>query len=169
MDGASLYRKIRHVTLPQLRGVLLITLILQIIGTAQVFLLDLSKVHGIMAAGITEWGTTPKDFFERKTAIMWTTTGNLTNVRANAKFDFGVAMLPAGKQRGSPTGGGNFYLFKKSTPAQRDAQRRVAVHLGAVDGHPGVGETERLGRPLHLEAIAGFGVAVDLHGSLRAR
>ncbi len=52
---------------------------------------------------------------------MWTTTGNLTNVRTNAKFDFGVAMLPAGKQRGSPTGGGNFYLFKKSTPAQREA------------------------------------------------
>ena len=31
-------RKIWHITLPQLRGVLLITLILQIIGTAQVFL-----------------------------------------------------------------------------------------------------------------------------------
>ena len=71
--------------------------------------------------GIVEWGTTPKDFFERKVAMMWTTTGNLTNVKSNAKFDFGVAMLPAGKQRGSPTGGGNFYIFKKSTPAQREA------------------------------------------------
>jgi sn-glycerol 3-phosphate transport system substrate-binding protein len=30
-------------------------------------------------------------------------------------------MLPAGKQRGSPTGGGNFYLFKKTTPQQREA------------------------------------------------
>ena len=39
----------------------------------------------------------------------------------NAKFDFGVAMLPAGKQRGSPTGGGNFYVYKKATPAQREA------------------------------------------------
>lgn len=38
VDGASIWRKIWHVTLPQLRGVLLITLILQIIGTAQVFL-----------------------------------------------------------------------------------------------------------------------------------
>lgn len=38
VDGASLWRKIWHVTLPHLRGVLLITLILQIIGTAQVFL-----------------------------------------------------------------------------------------------------------------------------------
>jgi multiple sugar transport system permease protein len=38
VDGASLWGKIWHVTLPQLRGVLLITLILQLIGTAQVFL-----------------------------------------------------------------------------------------------------------------------------------
>lgn len=38
MDGAGVLRKIWHVTLPQLRGVLLITLILQFIATAQVFL-----------------------------------------------------------------------------------------------------------------------------------
>ncbi|MFN8517913.1 MAG: sugar ABC transporter permease [Chloroflexota bacterium] len=38
VDGAGLVRKVWHVTLPQLRGVLLVTLILQIIGTAQVFL-----------------------------------------------------------------------------------------------------------------------------------
>jgi multiple sugar transport system permease protein len=38
VDGASVWRKIWHVTLPQLRGVLFVTLILQVIGTAQVFL-----------------------------------------------------------------------------------------------------------------------------------
>jgi multiple sugar transport system permease protein len=38
VDGASIRQKIWHVTMPQLRGVLLITLILQLIGTAQVFL-----------------------------------------------------------------------------------------------------------------------------------
>ena len=32
------WRKVWHITLPQLRGVLLVTMILQIIGTAQVFL-----------------------------------------------------------------------------------------------------------------------------------
>ena len=37
-DGAGLLRKVWHITLPQIRGVLLVTLILQIIGTAQVFL-----------------------------------------------------------------------------------------------------------------------------------
>ncbi|NUU06608.1 sugar ABC transporter permease [Leifsonia sp. C5G2] len=38
VDGAGIWQKVWHVTLPQLRSVLLITLILQIIGTAQVFL-----------------------------------------------------------------------------------------------------------------------------------
>jgi len=87
---------------------------------------DLSGKHKVMAPGVIEWGTTPKDFFERKTAMMWTTTGNLTNVRANAKFDFGVAMLPAGKRRGSPTGGGNFYVFKKASSAQQQAAVKFA-------------------------------------------
>jgi sn-glycerol 3-phosphate transport system substrate-binding protein len=56
--------------------------------------------------------------------MIWTTTGNLSNIRANAKFPFGVAMLPADKRRGSPTGGGNFYLFKSATPPQREAGLR---------------------------------------------
>jgi sn-glycerol 3-phosphate transport system substrate-binding protein len=85
---------------------------------------DLGTKHKVMATGIVEWGTTPKDFFERKIAMMWTTTGNLTNVRTNAKFPFGVAMLPAGRRRGSPTGGGNFYIFRKSSPAQQEAAFR---------------------------------------------
>ncbi|HEX3632210.1 MAG TPA: ABC transporter substrate-binding protein [Casimicrobiaceae bacterium] len=82
---------------------------------------DLTAKYKAHPEGIVEWGTTPKDFFERKVAMMWTTTGNLTNVRSNAKFDFGVAMLPANKRRGSPTGGGNFYLFKQTKPEQQAA------------------------------------------------
>jgi sn-glycerol 3-phosphate transport system substrate-binding protein len=85
------------------------------------FWVDLSTKHKIHPPGVVEWGTTPKDFFERKAAIIWTTTGNLTNIRNNAKFPFGVAMLPAGKQRGTPTGGGNWYVFKKSTAEERAA------------------------------------------------
>ena len=82
---------------------------------------DLSRKHQVHPPGIVEWGTTPRDFFERKVAMMWTTTGNLTNVRNNAKFPFGVAMLPAGKRRGSPTGGGNFYISSKASPDQQQA------------------------------------------------
>jgi len=83
------------------------------------FWVDLSRKDKIQPAGTIEWGTTPKDFFERKTAIMWTSTGNLTNVKNNAPFAFGVAMLPAHHGRGSATGGGNFYLFKKMSDEKR--------------------------------------------------
>src|SRR6185312_103804 len=37
VDGASIWQKIRYVTLPQIRTVLFVTLILQLIATAQVF------------------------------------------------------------------------------------------------------------------------------------
>jgi sn-glycerol 3-phosphate transport system substrate-binding protein len=82
---------------------------------------NLGRKHAVMPAGTVEWGTLRQNFVEGKTAMMWHTTGNLTAVKDGAKFAFGVSMLPASKQRGSPTGGGNWYLFKKSTPAERKA------------------------------------------------
>ena len=82
---------------------------------------DLGAKHKVMPEGTVEWGTLRQAFTEGKTAMMWHTTGNLTAVKGSAKFPFGVAMLPASKQRGSPTGGGNFYLFKKTTPEERKA------------------------------------------------
>ena len=87
---------------------------------------DLGRKYKVHPPGVVEWGTTPKDFFEKKAAMIWTTTGNLTNVKNNAKFDFGVAMLPAHKRRGSPTGGGNFYLFKKASKEQQAAAVKFA-------------------------------------------
>jgi sn-glycerol 3-phosphate transport system substrate-binding protein len=128
---------------------------------------DLVKKYKVHPEGIVDWGTTPKDFFEKKVAMVWTTTGNLTNVRTNAKFDFGVAMLPAGKQRGSPTGGGNFYVYKKATPAQREAAfkfikwittpQRAAqwgIDTGYVAVRPDAWET-----PAMKQHVAGFPAA----------
>jgi len=85
------------------------------------YLVDLSQKHEIMAPGIIEWGATPKAFFEGQTAMMWTSTGNLTNVRDNAPFDFGVGMLPANVRRGAPTGGGNFFIFNDADDEQKAA------------------------------------------------
>ncbi|WP_343742331.1 ABC transporter substrate-binding protein [Herbaspirillum huttiense] len=82
---------------------------------------DLTTKDKVMPAGSIEWGTTPKDFLEQKAAMVWTTTGNLTNIRTNASFPFGVAMLPGIKHPGSPTGGGNFYVFNKTSPAEQQA------------------------------------------------
>jgi sn-glycerol 3-phosphate transport system substrate-binding protein len=125
---------------------------------------DLSRKHKIHPEGIVEWGTTPKDFFEKKMAMMWTTTGNLTNVRTNAKFDFGVAMLPAGKVRGSPTGGGNFYIFAKSTAAQKDAAFKFirwvttpqrAAQWGIDTGYVAV-RADAFDTPVMKTYVAGF-------------
>jgi sn-glycerol 3-phosphate transport system substrate-binding protein len=131
------------------------------------FWVDLGRKHRVMPQGVVEWGTTPRDFFERKIAMMWTTTGNLTNVKNNAKFDFGVAMLPAGKRRGSPTGGGNFYVFKKSTPQQQQAALRFirwitsperaaqwGIDTGYVAVRPDAWET-----PVMKTYVAGFPAA----------
>jgi len=128
---------------------------------------DLVKKYKVHPEGIVDWGTTPKDFFERKVAMMWTTTGNLTNVKTNAKFDFGVAMLPSGKQRGSPTGGGNFYLFKKATPAQREAAFKFvkwittpqrAAQWGIDTGYVAV-RPEAWETPAMKQYVAGFPAA----------
>ena len=90
---------------------------------------DLSEKHGVMPAGVIEWGTLRQNFLEQKTAIMWHSTGNLTAVKKNAKFDFGVAMLPAKKRRGTPTGGGNFYIFKKSSAEEKAAALKLVKFL----------------------------------------
>ena len=128
------------------------------------FMVDLSKKHGIMQPGIIEWGATPKAFFERQAAIMWTTTGNLTNVRENAPFDFGVAMLPAHKRRGAPTGGGNFYIFKDSSDEQKAASldfikwitapeqaARWTIATGYVAPSPAAWETQAM-----IDYVKGF-------------
>ncbi|MGZ5060744.1 MAG: ABC transporter substrate-binding protein [Usitatibacter sp.] len=128
---------------------------------------DLGRKHKVMPTGVVEWGTTPKDFFEKKIAMMWTTTGNLTNVKNNAKFDFGVAMLPAAKRRGSPTGGGNFYVFKKASPLEQQAAVKFAkwmtqperaaqwgIDTGYVAVRPDAWRTARM-----TEYVKGFPVA----------
>ncbi|MEQ0581072.1 ABC transporter substrate-binding protein [Pantoea dispersa] len=88
------------------------------------WLTDLGQKEEVSPKGAIAWGTTPQDFISGKTAMMVTTTGNLTNVHDNATFPFGVAMLPEKTQRGSPTGGGNLYVFKSASPAQQQAAMR---------------------------------------------
>ena len=85
------------------------------------FLVDLQKEYKITEEGVTAWAATPKAFFEREAAMVWTTTGNLTNIRTNAPFDFGVGFLPKKERYGAPTGGGNFVIFKDSSEEQKKA------------------------------------------------
>lgn len=86
---------------------------------------SLSSEHGIMPTGTVEWGTLRQAFLEGQTAMMWHSTGNLTAVKKNASFDFGVAELPANVRKGSPTGGGNFYIFKDTSDEEKAAALKL--------------------------------------------
>jgi len=94
---------------------------------------SLSTEHGVMPEGTVEWGTLRQAFLEGQTAMMWHSTGNLTAVKKNASFDFGVAMLPGNERLGSPTGGGNFYMFEKTTPEERAAALKLIEFMTAPE------------------------------------
>jgi sn-glycerol 3-phosphate transport system substrate-binding protein len=81
---------------------------------------DLAR-QGSHPHGIVEWGTTPVQFIDGKVAMIWTTSGNFRDLRSKVGDDLGVGMLPANIGRGSPTGGGNFYIFRKSAPDKQRA------------------------------------------------
>lgn len=72
--------------------------------------LDLQNKYNCMAPGIVQWTDLPTQFLAGEVAMIYHTTGNLTNIKNNATFDFGVCFMPAGRQYGAPTGGGNFYI-----------------------------------------------------------
>jgi sn-glycerol 3-phosphate transport system substrate-binding protein len=142
---------------------------------ALAYWVDLGRRHKVMPTGVIEWGTTPKDFFEKKIAMMWTTTGNLTNVKNNAKFDFGVAMLPEKKRRGSPTGGGNFYVFKKAPQEQQAAAVKFAKWMttperaaqwGIDTGYVAV-RADAWATPKMQEYVKGFPVAAVARDQLQ--
>ncbi|KFN08086.1 ABC transporter substrate-binding protein [Paenibacillus macerans] len=129
---------------------------------------DLAAKHKATPEGVTDWSTVPSDFLEGKTAMMYHTTGNLSNVKKNATFDFGVSFLPAKKQYGSPTGGGNFYIFKDIAPEKQQAAwefvkfmtepehaAQWSIDTGYVAVRKSAYETERM-----KEYAAGFPAAV---------
>jgi sn-glycerol 3-phosphate transport system substrate-binding protein len=95
--------------------------------------MSLSTEHGVMPEGTVEWGTLRQAFLEGQTAMMWHSTGNLTAVRDAATFDFGVAELPGNARLGSPTGGGNFYVFEDTTEEERVAALALIRFMTSPD------------------------------------
>jgi sn-glycerol 3-phosphate transport system substrate-binding protein len=94
---------------------------------------SLSSEHGVMPGGTVEWGTLRQAFLEGQTAMMWHSTGNLTAVKKNASFDFGVAELPANVRKGSPTGGGNFYMFKDTSAEEQAAALKLIQFMTSAE------------------------------------
>ncbi|EGU59488.1 family 1 extracellular solute-binding protein [Vibrio nigripulchritudo ATCC 27043] len=94
---------------------------------------DLGTKDQVMPKGTIEWGTLRQEFLEGNTAMMWHSTGNLTAVLKNAKFDVGVAQLPANAELGSPTGGGNFYLLNSGTDSEQKAAYKLVKFMSSPE------------------------------------
>ncbi len=87
----------------------------------------------ITPQGTTAWGTLPSDFLEGNTAIIQSTTGNLTNLRDKAGFPFGVAGLPGKAGVRTVVGGGNLYFMKHASEAERKASLAFARFLSTPE------------------------------------
>src|SRR5579864_4312150 len=93
------------------------------VARALQFILDLQnkyKVHPPGPSSAAFWGQVPQDFIQQKVAMIYTTTGNMTFIRSNAKFEWNAGFMPADKRYGAPTGGGSLYIFNK-IPADHQA------------------------------------------------
>jgi sn-glycerol 3-phosphate transport system substrate-binding protein len=90
-------------------------------------IVELGTVHNVMPAGGSVFGDTPTAFLDGQAAMIYHTTGALTGILNNATFDVGVGFLPSGPAGedgtgyGTPTGGGNLYVFANSTPEEQAA------------------------------------------------
>jgi len=80
--------------------------------TALNFFKDLSTFYKIMPNGNIGFGAVPTDFLAGTVGMIYHSTGSLTFILSNATFDVGVAPMPGLSRFGTPTGGGNFYIFK---------------------------------------------------------
>lgn len=75
------------------------------------YLVDLSQVHQVMPEGVIVWGDSSANFMAGTAAMLYMSSGSLTNILNNTDFEVGTAFLPAGERFGSATGGANFYIF----------------------------------------------------------
>jgi sn-glycerol 3-phosphate transport system substrate-binding protein len=75
---------------------------------------------GVMPQAST-WESSANDFMAGRTAMLYHSTGSLTNLRRSSKFDVGVAFMPKNKTYGAAMGGGPLMIAKKLSDAQKDA------------------------------------------------
>ncbi len=75
----------------------------------------------LMPAAST-WESSANDFMAGRTAMLYHSTGSMTNILKSSSFPVGVAPMPRGKVMGSTMGGGPILIAKK----QPDAHKRAA-------------------------------------------
>lgn len=76
---------------------------------------------GTMPSAST-WQSSANDFMAGRTAMLYHSTGSMTNILKSSSFPVGVAPMPKNKMLGSTMGGGPILIAKK----QPDAHKRAA-------------------------------------------
>ncbi len=75
---------------------------------------------GCMAPAST-WQGSANDFMAGATAMLYHSTGSLTNLRTSSSFPVGVAMMPRRKGWGASQGGGPLMIAKNQSDARKEA------------------------------------------------
>lgn len=97
------------------------------------WLIDLSQKDKIMQSGTVDWGNIPTDFAGEKTTMIYHSTGSLSFILKQAKFKVGVAFAPKDKQFGTPTGGGNLYIFQKISTQNQEAAWKFVTYMSSPE------------------------------------
>ncbi|MEW9807692.1 ABC transporter substrate-binding protein [Mesorhizobium marinum] len=87
---------------------------------------------GAMAPAST-WQGSANDFMAGTTAMLYHSTGSLTNMRTSSPFKVGVAFMPKRKTWGAAQGGGPIMIAKKQSDAQKEAAWTFARWMTSTD------------------------------------
>lgn len=92
---------------------------------------NLAEVHEVSPKGVIDWGALPAEFMAGRYGMIWHTSGNLTRIKQEAPFDFGVAFLPGKEGPRSVVGGGNMYIFDGISDEEKKAALRFVKWVTA--------------------------------------
>ncbi len=87
---------------------------------------------GCMAPAST-WQGSANDFMAGTTAMLYHSTGSLTNLRTSSPFKVGVAFMPKRKNWGASQGGGPIMIAKKQSDAAKRAAWTFARWMTSTD------------------------------------
>ena len=95
--------------------------------------IDLPNKYKVMTPGVLLWANMPNDFVNGKAAMIWHSSGSLTNILKQAKFNVGVSYTVGEKGFGAPTGGGNMYIMKGIPADHQAAAWKFIQFMTSVD------------------------------------
>lgn len=82
---------------------------------------EMAHIHKAMPTGVTNSKQVSTSFFSGKASMIVLSTGALSFVRDNAKFDYDVAFMPRNVINAVPIGGASLVSFKGTTKEQKAA------------------------------------------------